>query len=391
MCPPVICSCIPWRGMVQTIVIGADTHKRSHTVGAVDGATGRVIRDLTVRARRRSFEGLLVWARGLGDGERVWAIEACRHVSGALGRFLLARGERVVRVAPRLMAGARRQGRTRGKSDAIDAVAIARAALREGLEALPVAQLAGPELDVRLLVDHRERLVAQRTALINDLRWGLHDLWPELEIPPRALIHASWQVRVARRLTRAGQIAQVRIARDELRRIRELTRAVDALERELAGLVGELAPQLLAERGCGVLTAAKLIGEIAGVSRFATDAKLARTAASAPIPASSGRTHRHRLDRGGNRQLNCALHRLAVSKGRLDPETAAYLARKQAEGKSRREALRCLKRHLARRIWKLLQHPHTTAPSPNTTRAEQPPAKTRTVYCNLPRGSFSLT
>ena len=116
--------------------------------------------------------------------ERVWAIEDCRHVSGALERFLLRRGERIVRVAPKLMAGARRSAREPGKSDAIDAVAIARAALREGLETLPIAQLAGPELDVRLLVDHRERLVAQRTALINDLRWHLHDRWPDLEIPP---------------------------------------------------------------------------------------------------------------------------------------------------------------------------------------------------------------
>src|SRR4051794_7757116 len=371
------------------IVLGADTHKRSHAVAGVDGATGRVAGDRTVRARRRSFDDLLQWARTLGE-ERVWAVEDCRHVSGALERFLLARGERVVRVAPRLMAGARKSSRERGKSDPIDAVAIARAAIREGFDTLPVAQLAGPELDVRLLVDHRERLVAQHTALINDLRWGLHDLWPEFEIPPRALIHASWQNRVGARLTRVEQIAQVRIARDELRRIRELTRAVDALERELAGLVAELAPQLLAERGCGVLTAAKLIGEIAGVGRFATDAKLARTCGSAPIPASSGQTRRHRLDRGGNRQLNCALHRLAVSKGRLDPETAAYLARKQAEGKSRREALRCLKRHLARRVWRLLRQPHAAAPAPTATSARRSPTP-RTIYCNLPRGNFALT
>src|SRR4051794_19353934 len=369
--------------MVQMIVIGADTHKDSHTLAAVDAGIGQLLADVTVRARRRSFEDLLVWARRLADDQRVWAIEDCRHVSGALERFLLARGERVTRVPPKLMAGARKSARERGKSDAIDAVAIARAAIQEGLNTLPVAQLAGPERDVRLLVDHRERLVAQRTALINDLRWGLHDLWPELEIPPRALIHANWQERIAGRLARAEQITQVRIARDELRRIRELTRAVDALERELAGLVAELAPQLLAERGCGALTAAKLIGEIAGVSRFATDAKLARTAASAPIPASSGRTHRHRLDRGGNRQLNCALHRLAVSKGRLDPETAAYLARKQAEGKTRREALRCLKRHLARRIWRLLQPPADIAPSRPTTPL--------TIHCNTPTGAFALT
>ena len=124
-----------------------------------------------------------------------------------------------------------------------------------------------------------------------------------------------------------------------------------------------------------MLTAAKLIGEIAGVSRFATDAKLARTAGSAPIPASSGRTHRHRLDRGGNRQLNCALHRLAVTKGRLDPETAAYLARKQAEGKTRREALRCLKRHLARRVWHLLQPPAPPTTTPADTARPAPQAR----------------
>jgi transposase len=372
----------PNEGTVEMIVIGADTHKRSHTVGAVDAATGRVLADRTLGARRRSFEDLLLWARDVG-GERVWAIEDCRHVSGALERFLLARGERVVRVPPKLMAGARSSARERGKSDRIDAVAIARAALREGLETLPIAQLAGPELDVRLLVDHRERLVAQRTALINDLRWGLHDMWPEFEIPPRALITGRWQERVGGRLARAEQGTRVRIARDELRRIRELTRAIDALERELAGLVAGLAPRLLAERGCGVLTAAKLIGEIAGIARFSSDAKLARLAGSAPIPASSGRTDRHRLDRGGNRQLNCALHRLAVSKGRLDPETAAYLARKQAEGKSRREALRCLKRHLARRVWRLLQTPADAAIASATTRV--------TIYCNTPYSRFALT
>src|SRR5215218_2925611 len=276
------------------IVLGADTHKVSHTVAAVEEGTGREIAEHTVKAKRRSFEDLLRWGRGLGD-ERVWAIEDCRHVSGALERFLLARGERVVRVPPRLMAGARKSSRERGKSDAIDAVAIARAAMREGLDTLPVAQLAGPELDVRLLVDHRERLVAQRTALINDLRWHLHDRWPEFEIPGRALTTGRWQDGVARQLARAEQNARVQIARDELRRIREFTRAIEALERELAALVAELAPTLLAERGCGVLTAAKLIGEIAGSGRFASDAKLARIAGSAPIPASSGPTDRHRL------------------------------------------------------------------------------------------------
>ena len=300
------------------IVIGTDTHKASHTVAAVDHATGRVLADHTVRAKRRSFEDLLRWARGLG-GERVWALEDCRHVSGALERFLLARGERVLRVPPKLTAGARDSARERGKSDVIDAVAVARAAIKEGLDALPLAKLAGVELDIRLLVDHRQRLVRTRTRLINDLRWQLHDLWPDLELPRDGLIAVHYPERLAGRLARAEQTARVRIARDELRRIRELTRTINELESELAPLVAKAAPRLLAERGCGVLIAAKLIGEIAGISRFPTDAKLARIAGSAPIPASSGSTIRHRLDRGGNRQINCALYRLALKRATTTP------------------------------------------------------------------------
>ena len=113
-------------------------------------------------------------------------------------------------------------------------------------------------------------------------------------------------------------------------------------------------PELLALPGCGALTAAKLVAETAGVGRFPSDAKLARLAGVAPIPASSGNRRRHRLDRGGNRQLNCALHRVAVTQGRVHPPAQEFLARKQAEGKSRREALRSLKRHLARAVWQAL-------------------------------------
>jgi len=163
--------------------------------------------------------------------------------------------------------------------------------------------------------------------------------------------------KASRRLARAKQTTRVRIARELVRHITASTKRIRELETELTALVEGYAPQLLAERGCGPLTAAKLIGEIAGADRFRTDAKLARTGGSAPIPASSGNTQRHRLDRGGNRQLNCALHRLAINKANWDPDTAAYLARKQAEGKSRKEALRCVKRHLARRVWKLLRSP----------------------------------
>jgi transposase len=338
------------------IVLGADTHKRSHTIAAVAAATGEVLGQTTVQVGARGFASLLVWARGL-EGERVWALEDCRHVAGSFERFLIARGERVLRVPTKLMAGARRGGRERGKSDSIDSVAVARAALREGLDALPVAQLDGPELDLRLLVDHRERLVRQRVGLNNTMQWHLHDLWPELRLPGSALFYGNWGPRVARRLARAEQTMRVRIARDELRRIRELLQTIKALEAEIAGLVAQIAPQLLTEPGLGPLTAAKLVGEIAGAQRFATDAKLARAAGLAPIPVSSGNTNRHRLDRGGNRQINAAIHRIAVTRARCHPETRAYLDRKRAEGKSTREAIRCLKRHLARRIWHLLQPP----------------------------------
>jgi transposase len=276
-------------------------------------------------------------------------------VSSSFERFLLASGERVVRVATKLMSDARRAGRDRGKSDRIDALAVARAALREGLDGLPSAQLAGVELDIRLLVDHRERLIRSRVALNNDLLWHLHDLWPDLTLPKSALVSKKWSTRIARRLARAEQTARVRIARDELRRLRELTVAADALEAEIADLVTQAAPQLLDEPGFGPLTAAKLIGEIAGVQRFATEAKLARAAGIAPIPVSSGKTNRHRLDRGGNRQINTTIHRIALTRARCHPETQDYIARKRAEGKTGLEAMRCLKRHLARRIWHLLQ------------------------------------
>jgi transposase len=347
------------------IVIGVDPHKQSHSAAALAGGTGEVGGERTVEARRRGHEQLLGWARSLG-GERLWALEDCRHVSIALERFLLASGERVVRVPPKLMAGARRSARERGKSDAIDAVAVARAALRE--PALPAAALEGAWREIRLLLDHREDLVGERTRAQNRLRWHLHELEPELELPAGCLDRRRWLDRLGDRLGRRQQTVQARIARELVLRIIELTRRERELERELALLVAAEAPTLLELPGCGVLTAAKLIGEVAGGERFADDARLAMHAGAAPLPASSGNRQRHRLNRSGNRQLNCALHRIAVTQGRHHPPARAYLARKEAEGKSRKEALRCLKRHLARTVYRTLKAleekkmPSTNAP-----------------------------
>lgn len=335
------------------IVIGADTHKRTHTAVAVDAATGQLAGELTAPARKSGFAQLLDWGRAI-DPERVWAIEDCRHVSGSVERFLVAAGEKVVRVPPKLTGQSRRGERSAGKSDPIDALAIARAALREGPETLPLAHLDERSLQVKLLLDHREDLVRSRSEDQQRLRWHLHDLWPELELPAGCLDRIVWLDRLGRRLARAEQGTRVQIARELLTEIRRRSRRVKELEREIGALVRAQAPELLELEGCGALTAAKLIAETAGAERLASDAKFARLAGVAPIPASSGTRVRHRLDRGGNRQLNCALHRIAVTQGRCHAPAREFLARKQAEGKSRIEALRCLKRHLARRVWRLL-------------------------------------
>ncbi len=155
------------------------------------------------------------------------------------------------------------------------------------------------------------------------------------------------------------QTARVRISREQTRRIAAITREAEQLKRELRDLVRAQRPELLVETGCGPLCAAILIGQTAGAQRFPSDAHFASTAGVAPIPVSSGRHERHRLDRGGNRQLNRALHVIAITRGRIDPETRAYLQRKEAEGKSHMEAMRCLKRHLARHYHRLLLRPPT--------------------------------
>lgn len=342
------------------IVIGADTHKSTHSFSAVDEQTGRLAGEKTCGADDRGMLATLRWAQGLEDAERVWALEDCRHVSGRLERALVAAGERVIRVAPKLMGESRRAERDAGKSDVIDARAIARAVLKDGVESFPAAFLDERAMEIRLLNDHRSDLVAERTRMQSRLRWHLIELDDKLEaqIPAGALSHLAWLDRVDRRLKRMEQTARVRVARDELRRIREHTRTANHLERQIKALIADYRPELLELKGCGVLSAATLIGRTAGAERFKSDGHFARQAGAAPIPASSGRRDRQRLNRGGDRQLNAALHRIAVAQGQHHEPAKAYLAKKQAEGKSRIEALRCLKRHLARTVWQLLRdHP----------------------------------
>jgi len=332
------------------IVIGIDPHKKSHAAAAAN-ATGQPLAEFTVKARLKGHERLLEWARQQGT-ERVFAIEDCRHVSGSLERFLIARGERVLRVPPKLMAGTRRFARTCGKSDGIDALAIAHAALR--VPDLPEARLDGDQRDLRLLLDHREDMVCERTRIQQRLRWHLHDIDPAISVPDRALDRFCWLDRLEARLDRETDTTQVRIARELVEDCRRTSRRVNRLEREIQALVQRDHPELLAVPGCGALTAAKLVGEIAGIHRFATDSKLAMHAGVGPLEASSGQRRRHRLNRAGNRQLNAALHRIAVTQSRMHPPARDYLARKQAQGKSKTEALRCLKRHLVRIVFHTL-------------------------------------
>ena len=354
------------------IVIGADTHKQTHALAAVDGGIGAVVGERMIGADDAGHLGALRWARALDD-ERVWAIEDCRHVSRRLEQALIAAGERVIRVPPHLMGASRRGQREPGKSDRIDALAVARAVLRDGVERFPIAFLDERAMQIRLIADHREDLVAERTRAQNRLRWHLVELCPQLEarLPKRSLDRQTQLDRVARALRRLPATARVRVARELVTRIRQLTRQINALEAELRALVRAQRPRLLAETGCGALTAATLIGRTAGAQRFATDAQFARQSGTAPIPASSGKRQHHRLHRGGDRQLNRALHTIAITRARHDPATRAYLDRKIAEGKTPKQAIRCLKRHLARRFHRLLTEPTpdratipTTTPSP---------------------------
>jgi transposase len=334
---------------IWMIVIGVDVHKRSLTAVVVDEA-GRMLDERTVAGAN---DGLVAWASSLGE-ERLWALEDCRQLTRALERELLAASEELVRVPPKLMAPERRAGRMRGKSDPIDALAVARAALREPRldHPRPAEQ---PLRELKLLVDHRDDLIDERRRAQQRLRWHLHDLDPTLAVPLGALDRGVWLDRLGRRLARLEQTAQVRIARELVGRCRSLTRSITDLERELQAAAAQTAPALLALPGCGAVSAAKLLAEIGPIERFDSDAQLARHAGVAPLEASSGKQRRHRLDRGGNRQLNCALHRIAITQGRVHPPARAYLERKQAEGKSRREAIRCLKRQLARVVFNTLK------------------------------------
>lgn len=348
------------KGDWTMVTLGIDAHKRTHTVVAIDEVGRQLGSKTTTGTTTDDHLALMRWAERF-DGARCWAVEDCRHLSRRLEADLLRAGEQIVRVPPKLMAHARDAARTYGKSDPIDALAVARAALAN--PGLPIARLDGPARELRLLVDHREDLVAERTRCVNRLRWHLHELDPAWDPPARSLVRLKHLDAVAARLGGFdGPVA--RIATEIVAHARQLTVRETELEREITALVSRLAPTLLTLVGVDALTAAKLVAETADITRFKSKDAYARHNGTAPLPVWSGKRERHRLSRTGNRQLNAAIHRIAVTQMRCHDDARAYLDRRMANRDTKTEALRALKRRLSDVVYRsLLADTQRTAPA----------------------------
>jgi transposase len=262
----------------------------------------------------------------------------------------------------------RKRLRTSGKSDPIDALACARAALAEDL---PAAVPDTEAREVKLLLDHREDLIGEMVRMCSRLRWHLHDIDPDFAatIPKHKLHRPKWNKCVQEFLARRDGSIAAAICTELIGRIQELAQRAAQLEREIAALVVIHAPQLLALPGCGPLSAARILAETGDVRRFTSAAAFAMHAGTAPIPASSGNTHRFRLNRGGNRRLNAAIHRIAITQKRMHEPARAYLDARRTKGNSNTEAIRALKRHIARRVYALLKNGPGHARADSTAQA----------------------
>jgi transposase len=322
----------------------------------------------TVASRPEGLLRLWAWAAGFGPDRR-WAVEDGRGVAGRLVRTLIGHGAAVVWVPPKLMAQSRASARTRGKSDPIDALAIARAALRE--PDLPTAHLDDVAADTRLLSDHREQLVTWRTQTINQLRWHLHDLDPDLDTATGRLTSARRLDQLTAALKASPPSVRRDLALTLVGEIRRLNEQVAQLDKQLAKLVTPLAPTLLDILGVNVITAAKILGEVAGITRFRCAAAFAMHTGTAPIPAWSSNRPQVRLNRGGNRQLNACLHRIALTQLSHSPQARAWREQwtarhPNATGKA---ALRALKRHLADVVYRALLTDHRLHQQPTSQAA----------------------
>jgi transposase len=334
-------------------VVGVDTHLDEHMVVVLAAPAGAVVAQRAVSANGGGYRAALRFAEQYAVGARAWAVEGVGHYGAGLARYLAGRGETVLE-SSRI---ARAERRLRGKDDAIDAVAAARSALASTTHALPRAGQRREALRL-LLIARRSAVDVRREALVQ-LRSVIVTAPDRLRDELRAL-PVTRLVERCSRLRRSTSSAEDDLAtrlvlRSLARRIQAATAEAAELEQELLGHVRALAPGLLDEPGVGPIVAAQLIVAWSHRGRVRSEAAFARLAGVAPVPASSGQTTRQRLSRGGDRQLNRALHTVVLHRRLHDPATKNYIAKRIAEGKTKRDATRLLKRYLARHLYRLLQ------------------------------------
>jgi transposase len=334
-------------------VIGVDTHTDTHTAAVVD-RLGAHLATIDASADAAGYARLAEFAAASAPGPKIaWAIEGCGSHGAGLARALAAAGHLVIEAdRPKK---ARRRG---GKSDQIDAVRAARQALATPDPAQP---RTGDTRDaLRILLATREHATKTRTATVNTLKALILTAPEHLRAQFRGHPTAA-QVRAALALpSRPGQPVNEHHLREALRQlarqITDLDTCLGASLKNLRTLVRAWMPALLAEPGIGPVSAAQLLVTWSHPGRFRTEAAFAALTATAPIPASSGRIARHRLNPHGDRAANQALHTIALSRLRYHPPTIAYAARRTAEGKTTREIRRCIKRYLARSLYRLMEH-----------------------------------
>ena len=330
------------------VAIGVDSHKSSLAASALD-ELGRVVGVREFPNDARGHDALLRWSKAHRD--RVIGIEGAGSYGAGLARHLIDAGEVVYEVPAFLTHRERKHNPSKGKSDPSDAVAIARVAARG--EGLSSPRRTDVFVDLKLLSDHRDQLVRARTRLINRTHTDLVISHPgyEKRIPK---LNSKKNQAAALTLLRSDRSVRAGLIRDRIGEIRRLSKKIADVEKQIAGKVTESGTTLTTLQGIGFLIAAKILGEVGEPARIRSKGAFAMLTGTAPIEASSGATKRHRLNRGGNRQLNYALHMMARARLRHHADTKAYVARRQIEGKSEKEAVRCLKRHLSNLVFRQL-------------------------------------
>ncbi len=333
------------------VVVGVDTHDLNHVAMGVDHL-GRRLGSISVATCPAGYREFLEWAMGLGDIAAV-AMEGTGSYGRGLCALLQARGIKVVEVA----RPSRRNRRNRGKADLMDAESAARAYLGGEVSAEPRGSDA-PVAMIRSLRVARDALVNQRTQSINQLRALIVTADAELREALTGL-SATQLINCVSRFRLAGLACPSDASRFSMRQLARHVVDIDSrvaeLDDQLTPLVSNRAPELLAVHGVGVEVAGNVLVAWDGARRIRSEAAFAALCGVAPVPASSGKTNRHRLSRGGDRAANRALWRIVLTRMRTDERTRDYVARRQAEGKSKREAVRCLKRYVAREIYHVLQ------------------------------------